>query len=308
MISTIGPRPVMRPDGMPLERLADKVTSFWQLKLESVLPDRPDLIVLPEVCDRPGNLSVEARREYYEARGDRMAEMLASFAAAHRCYVTYPAVRKMADGTWRNSVTLFDRGGQVAGAYRKNYLVPHENTQGRCLYGSKAQVIECDFGRVGMLICFDLNFDELLNTYANQRPDLLLFCSMYHGGLMQRYWAYTCRCHFASAIAGLASGVTSPIGEVVAQSSNYTDSVTTPVNLDCRVVHLDFEPQIRAMKQRHGRDVTIIDPGHLGSVLVTSEHKDITISQMLSEFQLPDIDDYFASARAHRAISGNIEP
>ena len=70
------------------------------------------------------------------------------------------------------------------------------------LCGKDAPVFECDFGRVAFAICFDLNFDELRLKYVKAKPDLIIFSSMYHGGLMQAYWAYSCRAYFVGAIAG----------------------------------------------------------------------------------------------------------
>jgi len=64
--------------------------------------------------------------------------------------------------------------------------VIEETTQDGVLCGKEAPVFECDFGRVACAICFDLNFDELRLKIAKARPDLILFCSMYHGGLDAR--------------------------------------------------------------------------------------------------------------------------
>ena len=91
-------------------------------------------------------------------------------------------------------------------------------------------MIQCDFGRVVCAICFDLNFDELRLRYVQARPDLILFSSMYHGGLMQNYWAYSCRSHFIGAINGLQCTVISPLGELLAASTNYFHHITTTVN------------------------------------------------------------------------------
>ena len=79
-----------------------------------------------------------------------------------------------------------------------------------------APLIECDFGRVGSAICFDLNFSEIRQRYEQARPDLLIFPSMYHGGLMQAYWAYACRAHLVTAVCGLPSAILSPVGNELA--------------------------------------------------------------------------------------------
>jgi predicted amidohydrolase len=281
---------------------------YWRGKLDRVLPDRPDLIVVPECCDRCANHSVEQAHDYYRARGDQVRDMFARAARQHRCYIAYAAVRGMADGTWRNSIQLLDRHGEVAGVYDKNHPTIDE-MEGGIRPGSEAPIIECDFGRVACAICFDLNFDELRTQYVERRPDLILFASMYHGGLMQPYWAYSCRAYLVSAVARLPSQVIDPLGRVVASTTNYLDFVTTTANLDCCLVHLDYHwEKLEALKRAYGADVSILDPGLLGSVLVTSETSGRAVTEMLAEFEIEPLDGYFARARrarrAHLAAEG----
>lgn len=125
---------------------------------------------------------------------------------------------------------------------------------------------------------------------------------------MQAYWAYSCRCHFVGAVAGLPCEIRTPLGEVIASNSNYFDYVVATVNLDCRLVHLDYNwNRLKALKAKYGPKVTIEDPGCLGSVLVTSEHEAISVEQMIQEFDIELLDDYMQRALAHRHAPGNME-
>jgi hypothetical protein len=178
------------------------------------------------------------------------------------------------------------------------------------LCGKDAPVIDCDFGRVAMAICFDLNFDQLRLKYAKSKPDLIIFTSMYHGGLMQACWAYSCRSHFVGAIAGRGtpSEIRNPLGKVVASSTNYFDYAVATVNLDCALVHLDYNwERLRRLKAKYGPKVEITDPGYLGSVLVTSEHPTISADEMIKEFEIELLDDYFARSLAYRLKPGHME-
>lgn len=76
----------------------------------------------------------------------------------------------------------------------------YENEKTDIGYGDRADLISLDIGRVASASCFDLNFDELLQKHAPQKPDLTVFSSMYHGGLRQAQWAYTTQSHFVGAI------------------------------------------------------------------------------------------------------------
>ncbi|MDF2716476.1 MAG: carbon-nitrogen hydrolase family protein [Paenibacillus sp.] len=294
-----------------LQEAVDKVISYWREKLRQVLPDRPDLIVLPECCDRPDvtMYPAERRQEFYRHRKNQIRDFFAGVAKEYRCYIAYSAIREMEDGSFRNSTQLIDRTGSVVGAYNKNHLITPEYDKNGVLYGKDAPIFETDFGRVACAICFDLNFDELRLQYVKAKPDLILFSSAYHGGLMQSYWAYSCRAHFvASVYPKSPSAILSPVGNVIATSTNYHHFVTTTVNLDCKVIHLDLNRvKFNAIKEKYGSKVNIYDPGQLGSVLISSESEDFSIDDVIQEFELELLDDYMSRSLAHRCAPGHIE-
>lgn len=307
-IATLGPKPPSVDANAEPQKVVERMIAHWKGRFAQVLPDKPDLIVVPEACDRPSGLSLEKRLAYYRVRKNQVRDYFAQVAKENHCYMVYSAAREMDDGTWRNSSVLIGRDGQIVGAYNKNHVVIEETTQGGILCGREAPVFECDFGRVVFAICFDLNFDELRLKYVKAQPDLIIFSSMYHGGLMQSYWAYSCRAHFVGAVAGLPCEIRDPLGDVLASNTNYFDFVVADVNLDCRLAHLDYNwTRLRALNARYGPKVTIKDPGFLGSVLITSEHETITADEMIAEFEIELLDDYMARALAHRHTPENME-
>ena len=301
-IATIGAGPVSVSNNLAPDQVVQRVIDHWRGRFAQVLPDRPDLIVVPECCDRPSGLTAEKLEEYYRVRHNRVREFFARVARENHCYMVYSAYRWDEKGRKRNSSLLIDREGHVVGVYNKNHPTIGEIEAG-IVPGKEAPVFETDFGRVGMAICFDLNFDELRLRYKRARPDLIIFSSMYHGGLMQAYWAYSCRSHFVGAISGRStpSQIYNPLGELVASTTNYFDFAVARVNLDCALAHLDYNwSKLRAMKEKYGPKVKITDPGRLGSVLIASEHQTIDVQTMIDEFQIERLDDYFARSLARR--------
>ncbi len=300
-IATIGSLPAaVGADATP-EQILQHVKNHWQSRFEQVLPDRPDLIVVPENCDHPESVHGQRAFAYYTVRGNQIRDFFAQVAKENRCYITYPAIRKLDDGSWRNSIVLLDRMGDVAGVYNKNHPTIGEIEEGK-LPGTEVPIIQCDFGRIALAICFDLNFDRLREQVASSKPDLILFCSYYHGGLMQAYWAYSCRSHFVGSIRRMApSEIRNPLGNVVATTTNYFDYTVAEVNLDCELAHLDYNwGRFRALKKKYGPAVTISDPGLLGSVLITSSHETVGVQAMLDEFEVERLDDYMERALAER--------
>lgn len=308
VISSLGPAPLMlRPTDN--QSALDTMIAHWKREFEQVLPDRPDLIVLPEACDRFPAMNKEERLSYYRFRGNKIRDFFCDVARRNRCYIAYSAAREMPDGTWRNSTQLIDRNGEITGIYNKNYPTVGETAVWGIRAGKEAPVFQTDFGRVGMTICFDLNFHELLERYAKQRPDLIIFSSTYHGGLMQDYWAYHCRSYFVGTIAGVENNILNPLGARVAHSTNYFPRVTTTVNLDYQVVHLDENlEKLAAVKKKYGRGVTIFDPGFVGAVLLTSELDDVTSEEMVKEFGIELWDDYYKRSVDFRNRPSSLEP
>src|SRR5690606_27521106 len=125
--------------------LIDRMIAHWQERLDQVLPDRPDLIVLPEMCDRYSGQNREQMLEYRALRGDHIFEFLQGVARKHNCYIVYASGREAKDGSWRNSAIMLNRSGEVAGEYNKNHVVIGETTNWDILCGAKAPIIECDF-------------------------------------------------------------------------------------------------------------------------------------------------------------------
>ena len=289
------------------DEAVEAVKAHLDFQLSFVLPNRPDLIVFPEACDRYSTHTMVERKRYYECRGDRIRDHLAAVARENRCYIAYSAARRQADGSYRNTTELLDREGNTVGSYNKNHCVVTEISDGGILCGKSAPVFETDFGRVGMVICFDLNFDELRRKYFAERPDLLLFSSMYHGGLMQNYWAYSIGSYFVSAVAGEECAVINPAGEKVAHSTNYSPYLTATVNLDFQQVHLDFNwDKLKAAKARYGVGVTLFDPGRTGVVLLSSNLPDKSSLDICREFEIELWRDYYDRSMAAR--HANIEP
>ena len=294
-VATIGNTPSsIKSDNK--QDIVEHVIRFWERELNQVLPDKPDLIVLPEFCD----LSSEGE-EYLKVRKTQVFDFFSSVAKNNKCYIAYGTQREDKDGLWRNSCIVIDRNGKIAGIYDKNFPTITEMEQG-IKASDKAPIIQCDFGRVAIAICFDLNFDELRLKYAKEHPDLIIFSSMYHGGHVQNTWAYGCRSHFISAVyRGNPSEIRNPMGDVIASNTNYFDYAVARINLDCKLVHLDYNwNKLTALKQKYGTSVIVSDPGKLASVLITSNNLNVSSEDMVKEFEIEMLDDYLNRAREFR--------
>ncbi len=279
----------------------DRMIEYWRNEIASELPNRPDLIVLPEICDMYKGMTPEEKRAYLAARGDRVLKFLQELARKQKAYIAYPTYRNLPGGKLANCTIFIDRAGDVVGIYDKNYPTVGDIAFG-AVPGRDPVVVKTDFGTVGFAICFDLNFWEFLDRYAALQPNVLLFSSYYHGGFMQSVWAYRCRAWFVGAAIGqLESTVVNPVGETVKRSTCYFRRFTTTFNTNCRVVHLDGNwGKLQAAIDKYGQRIEVSDPGNVGAVLLTSEDPALPVDQVVKEFDIELWDGYYARSNAAR--------
>jgi len=72
-----------------------------------------------------------------------------------------------------NTAVLIGRDGSLAGRYRKMSL-PDEEIEGGITPGSETPVFDTDFGRVGLMICWDSSYPEVARALATRTRLLLL--------------------------------------------------------------------------------------------------------------------------------------
>jgi predicted amidohydrolase len=125
---------------------------------------------------------------------------MAAAAQAHSVYVVVPQAI-IEDGKRRNSSILLDRSGAVVGIYHKN-VPPHSELDMGIIPGTETPVFETDFSRLGLAICFDINYWEIGHALCTYRPDLAVWSSMWMGVRMMSRWAI----EFGFYIAGVFSG------------------------------------------------------------------------------------------------------
>ena len=113
-ISVVGPHPPADPAPERPREAVDRMIDHWRRELAQVLPDRPDLIVVPEMCDRFANHTPEQRRAYVEARGGRVRDFFAGVARDNRCHVAYSSGRGDEAGRWFNSTRFSGAAGRCS--------------------------------------------------------------------------------------------------------------------------------------------------------------------------------------------------
>ena len=106
--------------------------------------------------------------------GGPFVDGLAELAKRHGIYIASGITeRDDAAGKIFNSGILFDRGGNVALHYHKQFLATHD--QNWFAFGECGNpVVDTDLGRLGLLICFDGRIPEIARSLALQGAEVLV--------------------------------------------------------------------------------------------------------------------------------------
>lgn len=135
-----------------------------------------------------------------------------------------------------NTAVLIDRSGALAGTYRKVYL-PREEIEGGLTAGSAYPVFATDFGRVGLMICWDTQFADPARALALGGAELLLVPIAGGNETLVRARAIENRVFLASSGYDYPTQVTDPDGQVLARA--VTDGTVAVATIDLGRRYLD---------------------------------------------------------------------
>jgi len=135
-----------------------------------------DLAILPEVAVT-GEIAGGAVESSVPFEG-RVREAFARKAREQHCYIVVPMYLLEDEGKkiCSNVAILVGRQGEVVGIYRKLHLavpVGSDSMERGMTPGKEVPVFGCDFGKLGMQICFDMEYDYGWEELARKGAELV---------------------------------------------------------------------------------------------------------------------------------------
>jgi predicted amidohydrolase len=177
---------------------------------------------------------------------------VAELAKRYNMYVICP-IREEAGDKQYNTAVLIDRKGQVCGCYRKVFVF-----WGEGLHCSKegVKVFQTDFGKIGILTCFDLNFPELWQKCDALGAEIVFWPSAYGGGSPLN--AYAVLYHYYVVPVG-AGNIIDVTGKTLASTEKpMPKQFIATLDLDRAFVHHDFNRErVKKMLDEHKDEIIV---------------------------------------------------
>lgn len=202
--------------------------------IDRAAQERPDLVVMAEILPQ---YRVEGKvHELAEKIPGRITAALAEKARQHHTYLVTGMLEADGEAVY-NTAVLIDRQGRVAGKYRKVHL-PLAEVESGLTPGSEYPVFTTDFGKVGILICWDNSFPEAARTLRLNGAEMLVLPVMGEGE--PRHWDVISRARaidngiymVASMNQEWPSRIIDPRGEVIAETSDPFGVAVSEIDLD----------------------------------------------------------------------------
>lgn len=178
---------------------------------------------------------------------------VAKLADKHRMYVICPIREQGPKGRQYNTAVLIDRHGRIAGSYRKVFVFWGENVHPS---DEGVKVFDTDFGRISMLLCFDINFAELWLEASTLGAEIVFWPSAYGGGMPLNGYAI---CHNYYIVAVGNGDVIDGSGQTMAKIDKpRPDQFIVTLDLDRTFVHHNFnEQKVAKLLAEHAGEVEL---------------------------------------------------
>ncbi len=195
-----------------------------------------DLAILPEtaITGEAGNDALACSVPFEGP----VQDVFASKARELSCYIVVPTylLDSKKKKLCSNAAVLLDRKGEVMGTYRKIHLVvslERGMMEGGATPGDALPVFDCDFGKLGIQICYDMDFDDGWTELSRRGAELIAWPTQSPQTSQPAFRARRERCYIVSSTWRHNASVFEPTGKITTQ-------ITPPQNILVHELDLSY--------------------------------------------------------------------
>ncbi len=287
----------LRPIGRPVRILSlsfnDKPLEVIRDVIDTEAARGVDLVILPETWRGQ-------KDDTMETLDGPTINAMSTLARKHRTYIVCPIDRK--DGDRRmNSAVLLDRSGKVVFVYDKVFPYWSEfDHKKKVDLGASAPVYQADFGRIGLAICFDVNFPEVWKRLADQGAELVVWPSAYSAGSTLQAHALNQHFYIVSSTWVRDCIVYDITGEqILYQKSKDINATHVTLDLDRGIYHQNFNiPKRDKLLKEHNEEVE--QEEHLEReqwFVLRARRPGVSARELARQYGLEELRDYINRSR-----------
>ena len=233
-------------------------TELLYSSAEECFKSGADIVFFPEAYQHvPNRAIVNNPEELMRVSGEWKARC-SRLARKYHAYLA-PWDYEYSEGNVYNSAYILDRNGVEIGRYRKVHLTHSEQKRG-LTGGDDFPVFDLDFGRVGIMICWDNYFPESARCLGNRGADLILY--PLYGDTLVPAWEIKLRARAVDNSVFIAStqidgyntgaftGLVSPAGEIVYRADMAVSPSVAVIEADIGREQITYTSGNRAYPER----------------------------------------------------------
>lgn len=161
-------------------RLFNDLDAFYEqveFFVDAVSGYQSDFIMFPEFFNTPllqpyNHLPEQEAMKKLADKTEEIIQRLQEYAVSYNVNIIAGSMPVKENGKLYNATYLCHRNG-LTEDYRKIHITPNEKKYYGMSGGDKIGVFDTDCGKVGILICYDVEFPELSRIYADQGMQIL---------------------------------------------------------------------------------------------------------------------------------------
>lgn len=184
-----------------MSTVADKMENVRTVKtyLKKIKDENPDFVILPEMFCCP--YQTENFPIYAEKEGGPVWQQLSGYAKQYGIYLIGGSMpEKDAEGNVYNTSYIFDREGKQIGKHRKVHLFDIDVKGGQTFKesdmltaGDSDTVFDTEFGKIGVMLCFDIRFPELSRMMVNDGAKVIFVPAAFNMTTGPAHWELSFR-------------------------------------------------------------------------------------------------------------------
>lgn len=265
-------------------------------------PDRKlDLIILPEEILTGDSRAGAPVDRAVTIDGPEMERMRCK-ASDYQSYIVVPLT--LADnersGLFFNSPVLLDRSGKTGGVYHKYHPISDlegDVLEGGITPGNTFPVFECDFGKLGIQICWDMSYEDGWLELSRQGAEIVALSTASPQTVRPASYALRGGYHVISSTHRNNASVFNPLDRITQQ---IREAGVMVVQLDLSYALLHWSPTLhegRSFKEQYGDRMDYVYYPEEDTGIFWSNDHTRPIQQMVREMGEMPMTDRVAHSR-----------